>query len=478
MRRFLLILCLGCLAGSPVTPPVPLPPPQPPPKLARATAKAPPGASQLELEPGWTAVSFPVERLDGLLGLEFALCRQTSEGCVAIQPDHWSALDTSLGYWAYSDKKTTLRYWGKPEAGEGATNLFAGWNLLGCPRKSPLALSDLSLASEDGEQRTFRQATGAQWLSDIAYRSSSAFTVEQTELGSARLVPGQTLWVYAYRPLRMWRDGLGEIPPLRAAAPGVLKPGDTVTLTGPEADAIETVTLRGLPISDVDILQRAPSRLTVRLPEWASSGELVPYRGTRPLDPVSLKVEAPDPLETGLLMGQVEDSDGEPLAGAQARVGELQALTGPDGRFYLSHLPAGPYAVSVSAPAYKEGVGQVVVGPGKLSRVLVTLSPTQPRSEAPRGRMFITAYPYDLQGRRFWVKSIRAWEVGDYARRAYDSWWIDASSRDLDFNGVRLGSRVRVEITWVDARGVEKFTAWDRRFWKDWQHEYFYSPWN
>lgn len=480
-RLLLLLLCLGCLAAQgDGTPPVPLPPVLTPPRLKEHAEKIPSEAGQVELEPGWTALSFPVERLEGVAGLSFALCQQTPEGYVWLQPGPWTALDTGQGYWVYADRKQTLRFWGKGQAAPGSTRLFAGWNLLGCPRNQKLSLSDLSLAAEDGQERTVAQASRSEepWLATTGYRSSAAFTLDPVDLGQAQLTPGQTLWVYAYRPLELRRGAAGALPPLQPQADTVLKPGDPVVLRGPAAAQVDSLTLRGLPLSQGDIVEQKPDQLTVRLPEWASSGDLVAYRGARPLAPVPLQVSAPDPLSQGLLMGQAETADGDPLAGASVQVGDRNLQTGPDGRFYAAHLPSGSYTVTVTAPGYRTGTGPVTVAPGKLASVLVTLSSTTPRAEAPRGRMFITAYPFDLQGRRYWVASIRAWEVGDYSRRAYDSWWIDASSRQLDFSGARLGSRVRIEITWVDQRGHQKFTAWDRRFWKDWQNEYFYSPWN
>lgn len=483
IRPLLLALCLGCLAATDVAPPVPLPPVNPPPKIQLSRGKAPADAGQVALEPGWTALSFPLGRLEGVAGLSFALYRQTPEGCVVVRPEQWSNLDTSVGYWVYAAQKETVRYWGESRPQEDTSELFAGWNLLGCPQSVPLALESLSFRSDDGQERTAAQATRSEggqgvWLSATAYQPRSAFNLEPVPLERARLMPGRTLWLYAYRPLTL-RRGVVTPSAVLSSDPGkVLRPGDTVTLRGAPAAEVQSVTLRGLPLPAGNIVSRGADQLTVRLPDWASSGELVPYRGTQPLAPVRLEVDAPDPFDQGLLMGQVEDADGEPLAGAQAQVGDRTASTGPDGRFYLAHLPAGPYSVTVKADGYRPGTGQIEIRPGKLSNLLTTLSPTEPDAGARRARMFITAYPFELEGRRFWVKSIRVWEVGHYSRRAYDSWWIDDSSRLLDFGNARLGSRVRIEITWVDDRGVQRFDAWDRRVWKDWQHEYFYSPWD
>ncbi len=255
------------------------------------------------------------------------------------------------------------------------------------------------------------------------------------------------------------------------------RPGQTITLTGSELDRVDGLTLQGLPIPAADILTRGAEQMTVRVPDWATSGQLVPYQGTRPLAPVSLRVDAPDPLNEGLLMGQVEDPDGQPLPGARVELGGRQALTGPDGRFYLAHLPTGAYPVTVEKEGFRPGSGQVAITPGKLARLLTTLTWIKPPPER-KARLFVTVYPFQLEGRRFWVRRVRIWEVGDYHRRATENYYLDAPSRLVDWGDARLGSRVRVEITWVDGRGYERFEAWDRRIWKDWQHEFFYSPWD
>ncbi len=65
-------------------------------------------------------------------------------------------------------------------------------------------------------------------------------------------------------------------------------------------------------------------------------------------------VAAPDPvLAAGTVSGTVVDGAGHPVAGARVAVGTSEALvarTGADGRFALTQVPLGTYAVVVTAP--------------------------------------------------------------------------------------------------------------------------------
>ncbi|GMU56517.1 MAG: hypothetical protein AMXMBFR33_56630 [Candidatus Xenobia bacterium] len=479
-RALLLLLGLWALATAAVAPPVPQPPLSPPPPLALPARNPPPGAARLQLESGWTALSFPLARLAGLQGLSFCLYRQTPEGCVAVS--ELEGLDTSLGYWAYSPRPVQLVYWGERATTPRSSTLFKGWNLLGCPSPEPLELAHLSLTLADpGPVRTVAQAAGDPqdpWLASPAYQVTGAFALSEVDLARGGVLrPGQALWVYCYQALELRWEGSQTAPRVSSVSDQPARPGQMITLTGSELDRVDGLTLQGLPIPDVDILSRGAQEMTVRLPDWATTGQLVPYQGTRPLAPVSLRVDAPDPLNEGLLMGQVEDPDGQPLPGARVELGGRQALTGPDGRFYLAHLPTGAYPVTVEKEGFRPGSGQVAITPGKLARLLTTLTWIKPPPER-KARLFVTVYPFQLEGRRFWVRRVRIWEVGDYHRRATENYYLDAPSRLVDWGDARLGSRVRVEITWVDGRGYERFEAWDRRIWKDWQHEFFYSPWD
>jgi hypothetical protein len=88
-----------------------------------------------------------------------------------------------------------------------------------------------------------------------------------------------------------------------------------------------------------------------------------------------------DPLRrTGTLRGRVvEAGSGEPVAGATVLVGEEGGaearVTGEDGSFELSRIPAGALGLRASMLGYADAVGGVVMGGGQTLEVEIHLSP-------------------------------------------------------------------------------------------------------
>ncbi|MFD1933159.1 S8 family serine peptidase [Nonomuraea mangrovi] len=72
----------------------------------------------------------------------------------------------------------------------------------------------------------------------------------------------------------------------------------------------------------------------------------------------------------GLAIGTVTDAnDGDPLAGAQVKIGDVATFTtGADGTFY-GQVPAGDYTVEVSKEHYGTFSKQVTIAPGTLTRI-------------------------------------------------------------------------------------------------------------
>ena len=78
--------------------------------------------------------------------------------------------------------------------------------------------------------------------------------------------------------------------------------------------------------------------------------------------------------QPGAVTGLVTDDIGAAIAGAtvawsqDAATTGTQAVTGADGRFSLSNLPAGPYRLVVSAPGFASRTVSGVLAPDKVSR--------------------------------------------------------------------------------------------------------------
>ena len=77
----------------------------------------------------------------------------------------------------------------------------------------------------------------------------------------------------------------------------------------------------------------------------------------------------------GAVTGLVTDDSGAAIAGVtvawsqHAATTGTQAVTGADGRFSLSNLPAGPYRLVVSAPGFASRTVSGVLAPGEASRL-------------------------------------------------------------------------------------------------------------
>lgn len=366
-----------------------------------------------------------------------------------------------------------------PLPGARICRLPAGWAVLSLPlaRLDGLSGLDHQLYRQTPEGFLPLDPATTPLDSRLAYWTYSEHPQTLSYWGSAALEPRV--------PLRLFQGwnllGCPSDKPL---------PLSELWLTGPESEGRlvartafvlrpeEPFALQELDLSDSRSMLAPGQGLWIYLygpAELTDQGQLSQGGLSAPL-PAQVTRPTPDPLQQGLVSGRVEDPDGNPVPSAQVRLGQHAALSGADGRFYLPHLPAGPHLVEVQATGYRSASGSLTVQPGQISRLLTTLEPLQPRVSS-NVRVYLTAYPFQMQGRRWWVHKMLVWQVGNYHRRDSNTWYIDAPSRLLDWGEAPLGGRIRVEITWTDGRN-QRFTSWDRRVRRDWQQEYFYSPWD
>lgn len=83
-------------------------------------------------------------------------------------------------------------------------------------------------------------------------------------------------------------------------------------------------------------------------------------------------------LRPGRIVGQVVDAAGAPVAGANVALWHgdrpiARAVTGREGRFEFARVRPGRYAVVAGKVGVGRGREPVVVNPGEVSRVKVTL---------------------------------------------------------------------------------------------------------
>ncbi|UWN51387.1 hypothetical protein ASALC70_03614 [Alcanivorax sp. ALC70] len=90
--------------------------------------------------------------------------------------------------------------------------------------------------------------------------------------------------------------------------------------------------------------------------------------GSLALDVRQTDPDTGEPVSTGLLRGRVTASeDGAALAGATLTLGGSgrSVTTGPDGRYVIGDIAAGPVTVTASAPGYRTAVGSAEIQAGQ-----------------------------------------------------------------------------------------------------------------
>jgi len=94
----------------------------------------------------------------------------------------------------------------------------------------------------------------------------------------------------------------------------------------------------------------------------------------------------------GIITGTVVSTEGELLCGAHIALpsADRGTVTGTDGRFTITHLPDGSYAIAVSFIGYTTEIRTIEVVSGRSAPVSISLSPTTLETES----IIVTGSPY------------------------------------------------------------------------------------
>jgi TolB protein len=85
-----------------------------------------------------------------------------------------------------------------------------------------------------------------------------------------------------------------------------------------------------------------------------------PTATPQPSPTATLAQSTPTPIRQSVLSGRILDQDtDQPIPGAKVRVGAVTATTDPEGRYTLTGLPPGQYALSVTHPNYDPGLSSI-----------------------------------------------------------------------------------------------------------------------
>lgn len=498
----LLLLLTAGLAASVDPNASPVLPSSPPPAL---TALGTPGAGatqSLQVPAGWSMLSFPLGSLDGMDGLTHAPLWYAGG---AFHPATSLPLDPGLGYLVYADAPGAVRASGQPNHGQlQGTWLRAGWNLIGCPSDSPLPLSRLALSRSGGTLDVLEYSAdpspdpGSAWLYSVAtasYRGGTS-TLDLRDPNAA-LRPGQVTWVFAWHDAQLlWNADPPSPPPqIASLSSPALAQGQVLEIGGQGfgTTGMGVVTVNGLPVHPEDVVSWSPTSIRLKVPAAAASGPVIVFTHGCPSNRVAFQVLPKESADTGALTGLVQADDGTPLVGAEVMTDDgHQVVTNRSGLFTIDKLPAGPHQVYISRMNYKPGQGQVQIQGGQTRRLQVVLSqvgevgappPGQGAGAAPaspeqRTTMHVTAYPWQHNNHRFWVKSIEVSEYGNYNHRWNRYWDTDVGDArfDLDCPGALVGRSYNIRIVWRDKLGNEKEDMWQPELQKPGGIFYYYHP--
>lgn len=442
------------------------------------------------LNAGWNVLSFPFARVTAASGFKYQLYGYSQGNFFAVDPvNNPGGVDTRLAFFAYADAATSVSVSGESNEGQLSTvSLNQGWNLIGCPSENQLAFLNMS-ASQPGLIRRLDQATD--WISRTIYGlSSSGSLVADDLLGPGGLPPFQARWVYALVDADL---NLNPVPPGNPPLVGNLsaasaRAGDLLTLTGRGFGAPEDgqLTLGGVPVPGTAILSWSDSSIRFVVPSGARSGSVLVFVNRFPSNAGLLTI-LDSSAGTANLSGLVRSNTGTPLSGAQVTLDSGQSvLTGADGTFSISEIPAGDHLVFAQALGYKRGAGLLSFAAGDNRSLLVELSPLTgggssggSGSEQARGNLYIVVAPYFEGSTRYFVNRIEVQEYGDHSNR-----WTEVNTQDFGDNsydltcdGAYIGRTYTIRIQWRnEASGRDVVGFFYRKFTQNGQTERFFNP--
>lgn len=445
------------------------------------------------LSPGWNVLSFPFARLTAASGFRYQLYGYSQGNFFAVDPVNSPAsVDTRLAFFAYADDATTVSVSGESNDGQLFTvPLNQGWNLIGCPFESNLAFTTMS-ASQPGTIRRLDEAVGstaASWLARTIYGLSSSGGLVTDDLrGPGGFTPFGARWVFAFTDTELNLNPVAPspIPLLGNLSSPTVQAGDVLVLSGSGFGTPENgqVTLGGIPVPGSAILDWSAAQIRLRVPAGAASGNVVVFVNRYPSNPLVLTVTG-SASGTANLSGLVRAADGTPLGGAQVTLDSGQStLTGGDGTFSISSIPAGDHLVFAQALGYKRGAGLLSFSPGDNRTLLVELSPLSggsssggSGSQQQRGNLYIAASAYYVGNTRYYVSRIDVQEYGNYSNRWNNTWFSDQgdSEYDLTCDGAYIGRSYTVRIVWTNG-GQELVGSFYRTFRQNGQTERFFNP--
>lgn len=499
----------------------PQPPSSPPPRIGSASAKVPVDNSgkvvlNFKLAAGWSIISFPVASIDSASGFTHKIYRYESGGYYPFDPvNEPCSVSTRYGYFAWADDPVEVQVIGTPNTGQiRSIPLAPGWNLVGCPGVNPVLMSRI-VVYEGNNAYSLSNAmkagkSGSRLISPGVFASGSLS--EPVNLGdkSASTRPGGSAWIFAYHPVKLTvagRETGGSVPHIKTINPPQVVAGDEISISGTSfSNNPGFVMIGGIRVPNENLLSWEDSRICLKTPVQAASGQVVVYSNRTAGNSFPLKVKPLDYAD-GILEGNVVDNKNHPLPGARVLLDNGQlGVTNASGYYIIKDIPTGSHSLNISKMGYRTAKGNVNIKQGRTEKVLVSLTPVSgigranevldPPPSAPsnspigaiengsgrrvksdnteKGCLQVIVDAYDDGDHRWWPRKIEVTEVGNLNYHWYKDWDNDYGDSwyELDCDGVRVGKTYRIKVQWRSKNGGRpQSNDWDRKVYKKDQTE-------
>lgn len=462
------------------------------------------GAVTLQLSPGWNQISFPFSSLQSASGFTYQLYTFAQGSFIAVDPVNTpGVIDTRFGYLAYSDFGEVVTVNGPANTGQVTeVPLVQGWNLVGCPSSSNLPYARMSarrlgVTRVLDEVATMSMNPDATWILQYAYGYNQGMMLFDDLLGAGAALPTtQSRWVFAWQDTTL---NLNVVPPtplpaITSLSTSSLTPGQALTINGSGfgTSDVGAVTLGGVLVPPSSITSWTATAISLTIPAGAVSGYAVVFVNGFPSNRVSVTSGGGGGGGLSSLSGQVQDTSGNPLSGAQILMDSGQfAVSDANGSFSIANIPPGDHLVMVTRLGYNVGSGTFTFVANVNKTVLVQLSPlsgggggggggTGGGGGATQGTLYVKAYPY-TSGVRYHVSNITVSEYNNYSRRWSQSWYQDLGETywSLTCSSAPVGAWYVIRITYKHpTNGSTLSGSWYAKLDSTSQTETHYGPYS
>lgn len=253
---------------------------------------------------GWQIISFSLDRVTAVWGLERMLYRLDNDKYTIIDPvNHPEELEQGVAYLTYLNRPSVIYFQGANISADKKSVLKNGWNLFCCPGNlnsvslNRLTLTDsrgLTVAAADLKQRPARPE--ASWIdADFVHILRNGHYLKVDLASSASLNKGELLAIFAYEPLSLnWNNVAPEqLPQITALDPQTQAKGQRVIVKGQNLGEAGScgLSLGGVPIAAADIIEWHQNYLKFKIPQNCSSGSVRIYKNGSSSNALTLAVK-------------------------------------------------------------------------------------------------------------------------------------------------------------------------------------------